>query len=451
MKGGHFHLMGVGGVHMSAIAHLLLEEGYRVSGCDVCPTEALRPLQEKGLRLFHGHNPCHLAEVDVLVHTAAIRQGNPELEEARRRGILVLKRAEMVARLAEGRRMVAVAGSHGKTTTTSLVAYMLWRAGLSPTFLLGGYMVEMDTNVAAGTGPFIVVEADEFDRAFLAYNPWLAVVTNVEPDHLDCYGTFEALKDAFRRFLHQVQEDGIIVACGDDRHVASLVPRLGPPVVSYGLGKGVDLMAQEAVPSSQGYRFRAVWRGQDLGLFQTQLWGLHNVSNCLAALAVGLVLDLPVDLLREALATFRGVKRRFQVIGEARGITVMDDYAHHPTEVRATLAAVRQRFPGRRLVCLFQPHTYSRSRYLLDGFLTCFQEADLLLVADTYAARESPQEGIDAATLAAQIGPHARYVGSLDDATLAVLSSLRPGDVFMTIGAGDVDKVAYRVLEELGG
>jgi UDP-N-acetylmuramate--alanine ligase len=295
------------------------------------------------------------------------------------------------------------------------------------------------------------VEADEFDRAFLAYNPWLAVVTNVEPDHLDCYGTFEALKDAFRRFLHQVQEDGIIVACGDDRHVASLVPRLGPPVVSYGLGKGVDLMAQEAVPSSQGYRFRAVWRGQDLGLFQTQLWGLHNVSNCLAALAVGLVLDLPVDLLREALATFRGVKRRFQVIGEARGITVMDDYAHHPTEVRATLAAVRQRFPGRRLVCLFQPHTYSRSRYLLDGFLTCFQEADLLLVADTYAARESPQEGIDAATLAAHIGPHACYVGSLDDATLAVLSSLRPGDVFMTIGAGDVDKVAYRVLEELGG
>jgi len=451
MREKHFHLMGVGGVHMSAIAYLLLGRGYRVSGCDVGSTEALRPLQEKGLRLSQGHSPRHLADVDVLVHTAAIRQGNPELEEARRRGIPVLKRAEMVARLAEGLRMVAVAGSHGKTTTTSLVAYILWRAGLSPTFLLGGYMVEMDTNVAAGTGPFIVVEADEFDAAFLAYNPWLAVVTNVEPDHLDCYGTFEALKDAFRRFLHQVHEDGAIVVCGDDPYLASLVSGLSRPVVSYGLGGGVDLMAQEALPFSQGYRFRAVWQGQDLGLFHTQLWGLHNVSNCLAALAVGLLLGLPVDLLREALATFRGVKRRFQVVGEAGGVMVVDDYAHHPTEVRATLAAARQRFPGRRLVCLFQPHTYSRSRYLLEGFLTCFQEADLLLVADTYAARESPQEGIDAATLAAHIGPHARYVGSLDDATPAILSLVRPGDVFMTIGAGDVDKVAYRVLEELGG
>jgi len=329
------------------------------------------------------------------------------------------------------------------------VAYTLLRAGLSPTFLLGGFMVEPETNVAAGEGPYMVVEADEFDAAFLHYRPWLAVVTNVEPDHLDCYGTFAALKEAFRAFLGRVEEGGTVVACGDDRELASMLPTVGRQVVTYGLAPGLDLVGREAAPHGNGYRFRALWRGRDLGHFQTPMWGLHNVRNCLAALAVGLVLGLPLDVLREAVARFRGVRRRFQVLGESGGITVVDDYAHHPTEVQATLAAARQRFPGRRLVCLFQPHTYSRSLYLLDGFRTCFREADVLLLTETYAARERPEEGIDAAALAERIGPQARYVGGLSEAAEAVLTVLRPGDVFLALGAGDVDRAAREVLERL--
>ncbi len=449
VKKERYHLMGVGGVHMSAIAYLLLAQGYEVSGCDLSPPPSLRPLEEQGLRLFCGHSPTHLDGVDVVVHTAAIRGGNPELEEAHRRGLPVLKRAEMVARLAQGRRMIAVAGSHGKTTTTSLVAYMLLQAGLAPTFLLGGFMLEPQTNVAFGHGPYVVVEADEFDAAFLHYQPWLAVVTNLEPDHLDYYGTFSALREAFRAFLARVEEGGTVVAGGDDAQVLALARESQRPVVTFGLSSGLDLVAREAGPQGHGYRFRALWRGQDLGHFCTPLWGLHNVRNCLAALAVGLALGLPLEALREAVARFQGVRRRFQVLGEVQGITVVDDYAHHPTEVMATLATARERFPGRRLVCLFQPHTYSRSLYLLEGFLSCFGEADVLLVADTYAARERPEEGLDAAALAARIGPQALYVGDLGQATSAVLATLRPGDVFMTIGAGDVDRVAQEVLEHL--
>jgi len=446
--------MGIGGIHMSAIAVVLQGQGWRVSGCDLHPSHLTERLQNMGIACQRGHDPAHLAGVDLLVHTAAVRPDNPELAAARSLGIPVLQRAEMVARLAEGKRVVAVAGCHGKTTTTSLVAYALWRAGLRPTFLLGGEMVGLETNVMAGDGPHFVVEADEYAAAFLHYRPQVAAVTNLEPDHLDYYGSFQKLQEAFGRFLGQVEEGGSVVAWGEDAPLRSLVEEAlrGKSVrtIYFGLDTPCQLLAHDIMLATTGATFRVRWQGVDLGTFTTPLLGLHNVRNCLAGVGVGLALGLEPDALRQAVAEFRGVHRRFEVVGEARGVTVVDDYAHHPTEVEATLAAARRRFPGRRLVCLFQPHTYSRSRYLLDGFRTCFRGADVLLLAETYAAREEPSAGMDAAELAAHIQqPPARYVGGLEEAAAAVLAALQPGDVFLTVGAGDVDRVARRVLEAL--
>ncbi len=454
MPAGHVHLMGIGGIHMSAIAVLLRGQGWRVSGCDLYPSRLTQRLQGMGIAVLTGHDPCHLEGVDMLVHTAAVRPDNPELTAARATGMPVLKRAEMVARLAQGKRVVAVAGCHGKTTTTSLVAYILWRAGLRPTFLLGGEMVGLETNVMAGDGPHFVVEADEYDAAFLHYHPWIAAVTNVEPDHLDYYVTFSRLREAFGRFLSQVQDGGQVVVWGDDPSLRELTEGAlaGRPVerTYFGLQPPCQLRSDDIMLAATGAVFRVRWRQRDLGTFSTPLLGMHNVRNCLAAIGVGLALGIEPEALKEAVAEFRGVHRRFEVLGEARGVTVVDDYAHHPTEVEATLAAARQRFPGRRLVCLFQPHTYSRSRYLLEGFRSCFRSADVLLMAETYAAREDPSQGMSAAELAASVmEPPARFVGGLQQAAEAALRELRPGDVFLTVGAGDVDRVGRAVLEAL--
>ena len=448
------HLMGVGGIHMSAIAVLLRERGHRVSGCDLYPSPLTARLEDMGVTFYQGHAPFHLDEAGLLVYTSAIRPHNPELVAARERGLPALKRAEMVALLGEGREVIAVAGSHGKTTTTSLVAYILWRAGLSPTFLLGGEMVDLGTNVQAGQGPHFVVEADEYDAAFLHYRPRLAIVTNVEADHLDYYGSLERLRQAFARFASQVQPGGWLLLWGEDEATTALAAAAAPGVrvLRYGLEKGQELHIRDIKREDNQWVFDIRYEARDLGPFRTALPGLHNVRNCLAAIGASLALALPLEVVREAVQEFRGVRRRFELVGEAGGVTVMDDYAHHPTEIRATLAAARQRFPGRRLVCLFQPHTYTRTQYLLEGFRTCFRGVDCLLIAETYAAREEPSAGMTAAQLAREIeSPPARYAGSLEESVRAVLDTLRPGDVFFTIGAGDVDRVGRQVLEALRG
>jgi len=313
-------------------------------------------------------------------------------------------------------------------------------------------MVDPPTNAAAGQGPHFVTEADEFDSAFLHYRPHIAVVTNVEPDHLDYYGSFERVKEAFRQFLLRVSPSGYIVACGNDPALQGIIAQpLAASVVSYGLGENFHWWAEKLSRKSVGgYTFVVKCRQGFFGTFETQLPGVHNVSNSLAAIAVGSILGLPKEAIQEAVSQFRGVRRRFELLGRAGGVTVMDDYAHHPTEIRATLAAARERFPQGRLVCLFQPHTYSRTRYLLKGFRTCFGGAHLLLIAETYAAREEPSAGMSARELAAAIErPPAHYVGSLEQAAQAVLQVLQPGDIFFTIGAGDVNKVAHMTLQEL--
>ncbi len=453
------HLIGVGGVHMSGIAQMLRHRGHAVSGSDLHLSPLTSRLEGLGVTVHAGHNAANIDEAELVVYTSAAHEDNPELAEARRRGIQTIKRAPMIARLMEGKQVIAVAGSHGKTTTTSLIAWMLDRAGLRPTYMLGGESIDLGGNAAPGDGDHFVVEADEFDAAFLSYRPHIAVVTNIEPDHLDIYGSFENLRDAFRRFLSQVDNNGYIVACMDSPDVQAVLPEaIGDGttpspvrVVSYGLNTPAEWRATAI--SSMGVdrsAFMVEFCQEDWGTVETGLSGVHNVSNSLAAVAVGEIVGLSPSTIASAIAQFHGVRRRFQRIGEAGGVLVMDDYAHHPSEVRATLAAARSRFTGRRLVCLFQPHTYTRTRYLLDGFRTCFADCDVLLIARTYAAREEPSAGMTAEELALEIAePPARYTGELDESARAVADVLAPGDVFFTIGAGDVDAVGPMVLELL--
>ena len=453
------HLVGIGGVHMSAIAHILMTWGHTISGSDLRLSSFTDRLVTQGATVHEGHNAANVDDAGLVVITSAATKDNPEILEARRRGIPIIKRADMVARLMEGHRSIAIAGTHGKTTTSALVSFMLVEAGLSPTFLVGGDVVNLGTNAAAGEGEHVVVEADEFDAAFLSYTPDIAIVTNIEPDHLDIYGSFEELVGAFAQFLKQVPRDGVIIACADDPTVADLlgrgkreaVPLQTGNVELYGLATPVDwVVSHLGKPSTGGREFLVGLHGRPYGEFRIALPGRHNASNALAAIAVGHHVGVPLDVMQRVLAEFRGAGRRFEFVGEAGGVTVMDDYAHHPTELRATIAAARERFARRRLVGLFQPHTYSRTLYLLDEFRTCFKGLDVLLIADTYAAREPVAAGMSAEELAREVTrPKARFVATFDEAAAAVLDILKPGDVFFTLGAGDVNEVAPMVLAGL--
>jgi UDP-N-acetylmuramate--alanine ligase len=453
------HLIGIGGIHMSGIAQILRNRGHEVSGSDLSLSPLTSKLEQLGVSVREGHDASNVADAQLVVYTSAAHEDNPELEEAKRLGLQTIKRAEMVARLMEGKQVIAVSGTHGKTTTTSLIAYMLFRAGLSPTYMLGGESIDLGGNAAPGDGEYFIVEADEYDRAFLNYRPNIAVVTNIEPDHLDIYGTNEELQATFARFLSQVDNNGLIIACTDSPAVQAILPEIvgdevqPPPVgvVSYGLHDPVDWTARDISPKGvDRSSFMVIWRKHEWGVIETGLPGVHNVSNALAAIAAGESIGLSKNTIKDSIATFQGVRRRFELVGETAGIRVMDDYAHHPTEVRATLAAARTRFPGRRLVCLFQPHTYTRTQYLLEGFRDCFHDCDVLLIARTYAAREEPSAGMTAAELAHEISkPPARYTGELDESARAVADVLEAGDVFFTIGAGDVEKVGPMVLELL--
>ncbi len=450
------HLVGIGGVHMSAIARILMTWGHTVSGSDLRFSVFTDRLVAQGATVHQGHDASNVDDAGLVVITSAATKDNPEILEARRRAIPVIKRAEMVARLMEGHRSIAIAGTHGKTTTTALVSFMLVQAGLSPTYLVGGDVVNLQTNAAAGEGEHVVVEADEFDAAFLSYTPDIAVVTNIEPDHLDIYGSFEELVGAFAQFLKQVPPDGLIIACADDPAVAELlgrgkgeaVPLQTRNVELYGLNAPVDWVVSHLGKSTDGgQEFLVGLHGRPYGEFRMTLPGRHNVANALAAIAVGHHSGVPLSAMQKALAEFRGAGRRFEFIGEADGITVMDDYAHHPTEVRATIAAARERFPGRRLVGLFQPHTYSRTLYLLNEFRSCFEGLDVLLILETYAAREPVAAGMNAEDLAKEVTrPQAGFVADFEDAAKRVLEILCPGDVFFTLGAGDVNEVGPMVL-----
>ena len=450
------HLIGIGGAHMSAIAQILHAWGHTVTGSDQRASAMTEKLAGLGIDVRIGHAAENVGDAQLVVMTSAAHGDNPEIVEAQRRGVPVIKRAEMVARLMQGRYSIAVAGTHGKTTTSGLIAHMLVEANLDPTYLIGGEVRSLGTNAAPGDGRYIVVEADEYDRAFLSYTPDVAIVTSIEPDHLDIYGTAEEVAAAFGQFLSQVPADGHVITSADSPQVRETV---GATAIAasdkqtYALEAPATWTAAPQSHDERGQVFRVERGGERFGEFRIELPGRHNVSNALAGIAAGDTIGIDAAVMRAALATYRGAQRRFELVGEAAGVTVMDDYAHHPTEVRAgVVQPARERFGERRLVVLFQPHTYTRTQYLLDDWKRCFEGIDALYILETYAAREAPERGLSGADLARAIeSPPATYCGTFDDAAERIAADLRAGDVFFTVGAGDVDRVGPMVLEKLRG
>ena len=450
------HLVGIGGAGISAIARVLLESGDEVSGSDEAMSPFARALVERGVRVAAGHAAENVNGAELVIISSAVPDDNVEVMAARQRGIPVLKRADFMGRLMENRQGIAVAGTHGKTTTTGLIGFMLDRAGLDPTFIVGGMLADYGSNARTGRGRPFVVEADEYDRMFLGLKPSVAVVTNVEHDHPDTYPTLKEMQEAFREFVDLLPADGLLVACARDPFAARLAAErleAGRPAVLYGFRRDDDFRADSLqLNGAGGTDFLVVRRGETLGLARNRLPGEHNVLNSLAALAVADSLGVEFNAARNALAEYRGAGRRFEVKGEVNGVTVVDDYAHHPTEISATLAAARRRFSGRDIWVMFQPHTYSRTRTLLAGFAASFAEADHVVVVDIFRSREAVDPAIGAADIVRRMNhPDARHIASLDEAARYLIERLRPGDVLLTMGAGDGHLVGEQVLASLAG
>ena len=450
--GAHIHIVGIGGSGMSAIARVLLERGgYRVSGSDRSLSDVGKGLAELGAAVFDGHRAEQVGDADLVVASSAVPADNVELLAARARGIPVVKRPQFLAWLTRGYQTIAVAGTAGKTTTTAMIATLLREAGLDPSYIIGGVLPGTGSNAHAGRGPHLVIEADEYDRTFLALQPQIAVVTNVEWDHPDCYPTYGDVQAAFAGFLGRLRPEGVAVACDDDAGARELVAGLPTGRVwRYGLGQACDVSATELKRSGLGHEFALRVGGEPRGHVTLAVPGLHNVRNALAACAVAQVLGIADGVVAKALAGFRGVARRFELKGEVGGITVIDDYAHHPTKIRATLAAARACFPGRTIWAVYQPHTFSRTQALLEEYRHSFTDADHVLVTPIYAARERDNHQVSSADLV-RGADHAdmRCVDSLEAATDVLVYSLKAGDVLVTMGAGDSYRVGEGVLSIL--
>jgi UDP-N-acetylmuramate--alanine ligase len=448
------HFVGIGGIGMSGIAFVLVDMGFDVHGSDMKETETTRRLVDKGATITIGHREDNVAGADVVVTSSAVKADNPEVVRARALGVPVIPRAEMLAELMRLKHGVAVAGSHGKTTTTSLVAAILNEGGLDPTVIIGGKVNQLGTNARVGRGDTLVAEADESDGSFLRLTPTIAVVTNLDLEHVDHYrGGLPELQDAFVDFANKVPFYGLCVLCLDDENVVQLLPRIDRRHVTYGRSRQADWQATDVVLDGLSSRFRVRHRGVDRGIVHLNLVGAHNVLNALAAIAVADELGIAVSTAAQALSQFQGVQRRFTHRGEHDGVVVVDDYGHHPAEIRATLAAARAAYPDRRVLVLFQPHRYSRTAALKDDFARCFHDADVVVVAPVYAAGEAPIEGATGEALAAGARAHghrdARAAASLDDGVAALQALVRSGDLVLTLGAGDVTNCGPALLERL--
>ena len=454
---------------MSGLAELLDSQGYQISGSDLAGSATTERLQGLGVPVTIGHNTGNVGDADVVVYSSAIRGNNPELREAERRKIPIIPRAEMLAEVMRLQDGIAIAGSHGKTTTTSLVVHVLDAAGLDPTAVIGGRVISADSGKSAnhprsdstqrrglrhGEGGLLVAEADESDGSFLRLAPVIAVITNVDPEHLDHYGHFDALQDAFVSFANCIPFWGLAVLCFDHPGVQAILPRLTRRYTTYGFSAQADLTATALSPDGFGMRFEVHRRGERLGAARVPLPGAHNVANSLAAIAVALELDVSFETASESLASFPGIERRFERKGEAAGVVVVDDYGHHPAEVRATLSAAQGVHAG-RIVVVFQPHRYTRTRDCFEEFATAFNDADVLFVTEVYAAGEEKIPGVDAQALTDAIRAHGhrdvRFVAELDDVVTSLPESLAAGDLVITLGAGSVSSLGPRLLARLAG
>ena len=455
------HFVGIGGIGMSGIAEVLLNLGYKVSGSDLKGSAVTQRLAGLGAAVFEGHRAENIAGSEVVVTSSAIAAENPEVVEAHKLHVPVIQRAEMLAELMRLKYGIAIAGMHGKTTTTSMVAAVLAGGGLDPTVVVGGRVDAMGSNARLGRSQYLVAEADESDRSFLKLSPILSVVTNIDREHMDCYRNMRDVKKTFLEFMDRVPFYGMVVVCNDDPLLRRLLPQAQRRTVTYGTKRGSDFLIKlEANPGAANIpghgqplsRFRVSYRKKDLGEFTLHVPGVHNILNATAAIAVGVGLDVGVEAIRTGLDQFRGVDRRFQLRGRVAGVSVIDDYGHHPTEIRATLAAARQCGFGKVHV-VFQPHRYTRTRDLIEEFTTAFGDADSLFVLDIYAANEKPIEGISGGALAERIreksGRNVQYASSFADAADAVASFAQDGDMILTLGAGSISQLGPMILEKL--
>lgn len=439
----NIHFVGIGGIGMSGVAEILAQQGLAVSGCDLRRSPATELLASRGIAVSIGHDPAHLAGIDAVVVTAAVRGENPEIDAALARGLRVIPRKEMLGALVDSKRAIGVAGTHGKTTTSAMVSVILEEAGFDPTVIVGGMVRNLASNAKRGAGEFLVVEADEYDRTFHHMHPQVAVLTNVEVDHLEYYGSFEAILESFRIFLAGIPQGGLVAGCVDDHQVAALLNHLpGVRVVRYGLGDDAELTAKNLTFHERGSSFEV----EEIGFIKLFVPGAHNVCNALGAIAAAREVGVEPHAIAAGLAKFLGVDRRFQILGEYGGAIVVDDYAHHPSEITATLQAARGGYPGRRVVALFQPHLYSRTRDFAREFGLALNQADLAFVAPVYASREKPIEGISAKLITAS----APEVEFLDRSNAEIVNELRrrlgPGDIFIAMGAGDVHEIAEALV-----
>ena len=454
LKKYHIHFVGIGGIGMSGIAELLLNLGYRVSGSDVKASDITANLERLGGRIHIGHRAEQIAGADVVVVSSAIDTGNPEVAAARQATVPVIPRAEMLAELMRLKYSVAVAGAHGKTSTTSLVANVLAGGGLDPTVVIGGKLKSIGRNAVLGQGDFIVAEADESDGSFLKFSPAIAVVTNIDREHLDFYADLAAIKAVFLDFIDRIPFYGLAVLCLDNEPLQDLLPRIKKRFTTYGRSAQADYQARDIRFGEMKSRFTVLYRGDSLGRFNLSMPGMHNVYNALAAIAVGRELDIALASIKQSLATAEGVQRRLEIKGRVNEVVVVDDYGHHPTEIQVTLQAVKDNWSERRKVVVFQPHRYSRTQALMADFVRSFNNSDVLLVLPVYAASEAPIEGVTGQALAEGVRTHGhRNVACLEslDACVAHLETiLAPGDLLLTLGAGDVYRVGEMLLDRLG-
>jgi UDP-N-acetylmuramate--alanine ligase len=451
-KSKHIHFVGIGGIGMSGIAELLLNLGYKISGSDMQGSDITRRLESLGGTINIGHDATWIKGADVVVTSSAIAADNPEVQSAVNSNIPVIPRAEMLAELMRLNKFgIAIAGSHGKTTTTSMVAWVLAQAGLDPTIVIGGKVDCLGgSNAKLGEGDFLVAEADESDGSFLKLAPVLEVVTNIDLEHLDYYNSIEEIKSVFLEFIDKIPFYGAAIVCMDDTHVASILPEIKKRILTYGLTSQANVYGQRISTSGLNSCFK-VYRGNEmLGEIMLSLAGEHNVYNALATVTVGLELGIPFAVIAAALQSFSGVQRRLQIKGERRDITVVDDYGHHPTEIRATLSALRDAWPERRTVVLFQPHRYSRTHSLAEDFYTAFQEADILLLTEIYGAGETPIPGVTAEALLSGIKQHGHqhvhFEPTFDKLLDKAIELLAPGDVVLSLGAGNIWQAGEKLL-----
>ena len=453
LKKYHIHFVGIGGIGMSGIAELLLNLGYKVSGSDTSSSDITRRLESLGGIIFQGHSAEQIHGADVVVTSSAIGPDNPEVAAAGQGSIPVIPRAEMLAELMRLKYSVAIAGAHGKTSTTSIVASVLGKGGLDPTVVIGGKLKSIDSNALLGEGDYIVAEADESDGSFLKISPTIAVVTNIDREHLDFYQDLNAIKEVFLSFIDKIPFYGLAVLCLDDEPIQDIIPNIQKRFTTYGMSTQADFQAKDVVFEGLKSRFHVHHLGVRLGEIVLNLPGIHNVYNALAAIVVGIELDIPFGVIKSALQTVEGVQRRLEIKGENKGVTVVDDYGHHPTEVRVTLQAVRESWPDRRVVVVFQPHRYTRTQALFDDFTRAFYQSDLLVVLPIYAAGEKKIKGVEGHTLFEGIRSHGHrevvYMQDFETAVSYLKKVLTQSDILLTLGAGDVWKVGEMILKEL--